>query len=400
MDQGPRKLLFVSTLYHPHAIGGAEATVRMLAEETVRRGGEAVVATLSPEPRYWRGDVNGVRVHYLPLANLFFLHGRTERGRLGRSLWHLLDAWNPVMAGRLGAVLDAERPDLVNAHNLQGFSVAAWEAVARRRLPLVQTLHDYYLACANSAMFRCGRNCAHPCAACRVLGYPRRRLSSRPRVVTSVSRRLFERIREAGVFADTADVRVIPNANAREAPERTRHSGRPLHLGFLGRLEPVKGLEVLLETAARLPAGSVAVTIGGSGRPIYEAELMRRFAGPGVEFRGWVDPDDFLDRIDALVVPSLWEEPLSRVSHEALGHGVPVIASRTGGIPEVVRDGATGFLFPPGDGAALEAILRRLVNQPPDWRALARRCREQAARFRLETIFAAYQEAWTAAWRS
>jgi len=67
-----RKVLFVSTLYYPHNIGGAEATVRMLAETLVAQGCQAVVVTLVPDGRESVSEVAGVRVYYLPLANLFF----------------------------------------------------------------------------------------------------------------------------------------------------------------------------------------------------------------------------------------------------------------------------------------------------------------------------------------
>lgn len=399
-DDAPRKVLYVNTLYHPHNVGGAEATVRMLAEDHVRRGGEAVVVTLSPTGRADTEEIAGVRVRRLPLANLFFLHDGVRRAPVWRRLWHAVDAWNPVMADRLGRVLDAEAPDLVHAHNLQGFSVSAWEAVALRRRPLVQTLHDYYTACSNSAMFREGRNCAVPCVACRLLGAARWRLSDRPHVVTAVSRRLLDRVRAAGVFSRVADTRVIPNANApgtarpEDADDRP---GRPLRLGFLGRLEPVKGVELLCEAFRRLPPGAATLTIGGTGAEAYVSGLRRRYDGSGIRFAGWVDPDVFLPGLDALVVPSLWEEPLSRVSHEALEHGVPVIGARTGGIPEVVRDGDTGRLFCPGDSDDLEGALRSLLDSGRDWRGLSRRCRNQAARFRLDAIHAAYRDAYGAA---
>lgn len=396
----PARILFVSSLYHPHNVGGAEATVRMLAEEAVARGMEAVVVTLAPDGTGATAVVGGVRVHYLPLANLFFLHGRPSPPGWARPAWHALDAWNPVMARRLGHVLDAERPDVVNTHNIQGFSVAAWGAVARRGIPLVQTLHDYYTGCVNSSMYRGGGNCARPCAACRVLGTPRRWLSDRPAVVTTVSRRLYDRIRAAGVYAGVDDVRVIVNANdPADAPPPAARPGptRPLRLGFLGRLERVKGIEVLFDALRGIAPGAVTVVVGGRGDPAYEDSLRQRSAGLPVEFRGWVEPSAFIDGIDALVVPSIWEEPLSRVSHEAMGRGVPVIGSRIGGIPEIVRDGETGFLFPVGDGAALARVIRRLIDDPPDWPALSERCRRHGAAFRLSAVFDQYRAAWTAA---
>lgn len=393
------KILFVSTLYAPNNVGGAEATVRLLAEELVARGHEAVVVSLAPDGRRAEAEIAGVRSIYLPLANVYFPHRPHRRGWL-KPLWHLLDAYNPVMARRLGQVLDVERPDVVNVHNAQGFSVAAWNAVARRGIPIVQTLHDYYTGCANSSMFRHGHVCARPCTGCRVLGVARRHLSNRPAVVTTVSRRTFDLIRQAGVYRTVSDVRVIQNCildGHRRADGPHPTAGSPLRLGFIGRLEPLKGLDMMLDAVGHFESRQVQVLVGGRGDAAYEDALRRRYAGPQVEFRGWVDPNAFFAEIDMLVVPSLWEEPLPRVCHEAMAHGVPIIASRLGGLPEIVREHETGFLFRGGDTADLVHVLRRILQAPPDWDALSANSRRHAEGFRMERIFDRYWSAWMAA---
>lgn len=168
-------------------------------------------------------------------------------------------------------------------------------------------------------------------------------------------------------------------------------------LGFLGRLEPIKGLNVLLEATGRIGSDRVRVRVGGAGAPDYEAALKARFAGPGVEFIGHVVPAKFLAGVDALVVPSLCEDALPRVAHEAIGLGVPVIGAAIGGIPEIIRDGVTGFLVPPGDSATLERLVRRLLDAPPDWTAMSVACAMEGERFTFERIFAAYRSAWIAA---
>lgn len=62
-----------------------------------------------------------------------------------RLAWHVREVWNPVAARRIGKIMDAEMPDVVNTHNVCGFSLAAWREVKRRKARLVHTLHDYYL---------------------------------------------------------------------------------------------------------------------------------------------------------------------------------------------------------------------------------------------------------------
>lgn len=397
------KVLFVTTRYYPHAVGGAEATVKLLAEGIVRTGDAAVVVTLAPDGRHTERMVKGVRVHYLPLFNVFFPHGPKRQPVWRRTLWQMMDAYNPVMARRLCAVVDREAPDLVNLHNLMGFSCAVWPRLARRRLPVVQTLHDHYTACANSVMYRNGRNCATRCRSCQVLCAPRVRLSRKIDAVTSVSARLLQRLGSSGVFRTAADVRVIHNCNAdpiRTAAREPPDPSRPLRLGLLGRLEPIKGVEILLEAVERIGPGRVQLRLGGTGQPDYEDRLKARFAGPGIDFLGRVPAAEFFGAIDLLVVPSLVEEALGRVVHEAFGAGVPVIGVSIGGIPEMIREGETGFLVPPGDAPALERILTRLIETPPDWPAMSAACLVEAERFTFDRIFGEYRAAWDAARRS
>ena len=80
-----------------------------------------------------------------------------------------------------------------------------------------------------------------------------------------------------------------------------------------------------------------------------------------------------------------------------MAHGVPIIASRTGGLPEIVQDGETGFLFDVGDRDDLERVLRRFVGGDPGWTGLSDNSRRNAVGFRLDRIFEQYWSAWTAA---
>ncbi|HEY5807684.1 MAG TPA: glycosyltransferase, partial [Povalibacter sp.] len=157
------KVAFVSTLYAPNEKGGAERTVRILAETLVARGHEAVAISLAPDGVARTGEVNGVKTYYVPLANLFWKQSEQSRGRLGRMAWHFIDAWNPLMARRVRRILREERPDLVQTGNLQGFSVSLWRVVRRLNIPLVQMLHDYYLGCPKCTMTNGGNNCAVQC---------------------------------------------------------------------------------------------------------------------------------------------------------------------------------------------------------------------------------------------
>jgi glycosyltransferase involved in cell wall biosynthesis len=387
------KVVFVSTLYHPHAIGGAEVTVRLLAEGLVRAGHRATVVSLSPDGRSWDGEVEGVRTHYLGLANLYWPFDPAPRRDFVKLAWHLIDGYNPVMGRRVARLLAAERPDVVHVHNLLGFSAAVWRAAERLGLPVVQTLHDYYLGCPRGTMYRDGRNCARQCGSCRLLTRTRRALSGLPRAVTGVSRRMLERLESTGLFATVPRRAVIQGCNfdAPAAGRPPRQAG-PLRLGYFGRVEPIKGVELLLDAMAGLPADRFRLRIGGRGPAAFLERLRVHPGAASAEFLGFVKPAEFFAGIDYLVVPSLWEDPLPRVVHEAFSFGVPVVGAAVGGIPEMIDAGRTGFLFPAGDTAALGATLAGLPEDDQRLDGLSAACLLRARDFAFAHVFALYRE--------
>ena len=145
-----------------------------------------------------------------------------------------------------------------------------------------------------------------------------------------------------------------------------------LRLGFLGSLMVSKAPHLLLESIKDLPQGAVSVDLYGAitayhGDDSYRAALEPLLDQPGVRLHGPIAHDAIasaLASIDVLVVPSIWPENSPLVIHEAFLAGVPVVASRTGGIPELVTDGRNGLLFNAGDATDLGRALNRLLAEP------------------------------------
>jgi glycosyltransferase involved in cell wall biosynthesis len=138
----------------------------------------------------------------------------------------------------------------------------------------------------------------------------------------------------------------------------------------LGRISSWKGQSVLLRAVARVP-DAVAVVAGDAwpGQEHHEAALRRLAAdlgiGERVRFVGFVaDPRPLYGGADVVVVPSTRPDPLPNAALEAAAAGCCVVASRHGGLPEIIRDGETGVLVAPDDPPALAAALRRLAIDP------------------------------------
>jgi len=385
------KILYVSALYTPNFVGGAERVAQSLAEGSLKAGHQTVVVTGAPQKGVRVERVNGVKVYYVGIKNLYWPHRGSKNPGVLKPLWHGLDTYNALMARELDRILDLERPDLVNTHTIEGFSTLAWRPVKRRGLPLVHTLHEYYLLCPKHTMYRNGRNCQRQCVQCLPYAMPRKRHSNQVDAVVGVSRFLLERHLSFGYFAATPDRRVIYNSYRAEAdvpPVDTQ--SLPIRFGYLGRLDPTKGLETLLQSVAQLSRGTWSLDIGGRGQAAYEDYLRTRYEMPGVRFSGYVRPEVFFPEIDVLVVPSVWHEPSPRVISEAYAYGVPVIGSRRGGIPELIEEDSTGSLFDPDSPDELMQKMQRYVAEPAILRDMRSACLRRAESLLPEKIVEQY----------
>jgi glycosyltransferase involved in cell wall biosynthesis len=178
-------------------------------------------------------------------------------------------------------------------------------------------------------------------------------------------------------------------------PEQTDYDGnRPLRLLMLGRINRIKGQEVLIRAVQLLPMDvreRLDVRIIGSAFEDKEAEraisklVLDAALEKTIKIDGFVNDTMPLYRwADIVVVPSKLPEPLGRVAIEAMSFGRPVIASEIGGLPEVVKDQVTGWLIPPGDPTILAGALRWINERPQSWREFG-----TAGRRRYEELFSA-----------
>jgi glycosyltransferase involved in cell wall biosynthesis len=157
----------------------------------------------------------------------------------------------------------------------------------------------------------------------------------------------------------------------------------PWRIGLLGRIAPEKGQLEFLEAARLLPP-DYRYTICGAplfSNPVaieYFERVRRAADGLPVEITGWQeDVYSVLSKLDLLVVPSAPGEATPRVIMEAYAAGVPVVASDSGGIPEILSDGETGFLAPTGDPARLAANIRELLSRPALLKQVAENARQR-----------------------
>jgi glycosyltransferase involved in cell wall biosynthesis len=151
-----------------------------------------------------------------------------------------------------------------------------------------------------------------------------------------------------------------------------------LRFGYIGTLQPAKGVDILVRAFHRLDDDQVELRLHGGGKPDDPfVDRLTRVQDPRIHFLGRYDNlrlPELLARVDVVVIPSIWHETFSLVAREALLAGLPVIASAVGALPEVIVDNVNGLLVPPSDEDALHEAMARLVDD----RALLARLKPSA----------------------
>jgi glycosyltransferase involved in cell wall biosynthesis len=384
------KVLIANTLYYPEIVGGAEISTQILAEGLAACGVDVLVvcATGTGVDRVER--INGVTVHYLRLANVYWPHAARKPSRVMRAIWHTLDVHNVLMTRKLEKIILRERPDVVSTSNLSCLSTGIWRLAAEAGARIVHTTRDYYLICPTVRMFSDNKSCERQCRICAVYAQPKKTESARVDMVIGVSRFVLKRHLELGFFPRAASAVIgdcyMPAASreAREvwvgglsdttASSQMRIGGvravstgtPPVHLGILGRISQEKGIELVLEQLLKAPGLNWRLSIGGTGNPAYVDGLKARYGNARIDFQGYVDPRVFFSGIDILLVPSKWQEPFGRVTVEAYAHGIPVVGAQCGGIPEVIEPNSALLFDPQRPETLLERIAaaQRLLRDP------------------------------------
>ena len=206
--------------------------------------------------------------------------------------------------------------------------------------------------------------------------------------VICVSARVRDLLVEAGLPVQHAriihggtDIERFPDVRKRD------YASGHLKLLYAGQLVRHKGVHTAIEAMARLvnqrKINQITLTLLGSGHPDYEAFLRNLIEREGLQdfitFHTPVSKDEMpaiLQQFDVLIFPSIYEEPLARMTQEAMASGVVVVGTMTGGTQEILKDGETGLTFAPEDAEGLARQVNRLIIDPDLYCRLAQAGRQ------------------------
>lgn len=382
------KLLYINTLYSPFKVGGAEKSVQMLAESMVRKGHEVFVLSLSNKKRNSK-LLNGVRIHYLELKNVYWPFSNPKNPILLKPLWHTIDIRNFLMFNEVKGLINSINPDLIHTNNLLGFSSEIWKFSEKYHIPIVHTLRDYYLICPYTKMYRDGQICETPCTRCKAFNYFKKHVSCNVDVIVGISNFILKTHLSNGFFTGSNETHVIGNpVNYPKYLDSKSNMGNKIVFGYLGRLDESKGIEKLLEEILDFHNQElVSLEIAGQGEKEYVEKLKYEYSRNNINFLGYVNAEKFYKRIHYLIVPSLWNEPFGRVIIEANANGVPVIGSDRGAIPELINNNQNGYIFNPEVKGSLSKIISEVISRKMDnYEKLVQTSRDKALYFTSDNI--------------
>jgi glycosyltransferase involved in cell wall biosynthesis len=322
----------------------------------------------------------------------------------------MIDTWNPHVYRTVKSILRREQPDVVHIMKLRGLSPSLWSAaVAAGCRPLIQTCHDYEIMSPDGILVsrvgqwaREGKWILWPYQALRA------NLSRHVDVATSPSHYTLTTLTERGFFPQAAHI-VVPSSHGyslaqlaayqAESSVRRRPALRgQFRLLYLGRLEKSKGVDLLCTVVDRVAHKRPNLRLDIVGWGDLESQLQQAYGDhPNICLHGSVfgkEKESLIANADILVVPSVWSEVYGLVITEAYVFGKPVIASRAGGMPELVREGETGFLVEPGDVAALQQVIEHVYENRHFVSEMEEACFAAARQYSFEKQTEQYLEAY------
>ncbi len=347
-----------------------------------------------------------------------------------RGLWGALKgglsvAWNPFSLRNIEAVIKRESPDIMHVHNFFPLiSPSIFHAIKDFDTAAVFTLHNYRIFCAAAIPMRKNAICTECLDSRSVMSALKYGCYRNGKAATMPLAAMIALHRTLGTWAKHVDAFIALTAFQRqtlanaglpgeriyvkphfypEAPNPAPWTERENKAVFIGRIGEEKGVDVLLDAWKLLgPAAPKLEIIGdGPSKDCLSGLITGTFLEDKITFTGqlpFIETQRRLGAAKALVLPSRCFEGFPMVIREAFALGVPVIASRIGSIPDIVRDTVNGTLSEPGNAESLGQIIGKVFNDPDALQAMSAAARLEfedryTAETNLETLIGIYEKA-------
>lgn len=336
------KILIVNTFYYPNMQGGAEQSVKLLAENLTKKGHEvAIYCADSQNGERTVENIQGIMVYRCTAGNfnLFkYSYQKNCVNAVEKVMQKLRCYYNPACVRDFLDICEKFCPDVIHTNTLYGIPFSIWKAASQKQIPVVHTIRDTAIL----SPVQYGHK-VNPL----VLKFYRKyicRISSYVDAVTAPSAYTLNTSLAVGAFRKAAVKQCIFNSVAIDydllhhmVDQRKKRGSERIKFLYAGRLIYLKGIRQMLEAFSRVKKQDIELHICGTGEMIsYVQERVKQ--DPRIVYYGKLNSEDLAlqyQECDVLLFPSVWPEPFGRVFIEGNMYGMPVIAGDCGGIPEI-----------------------------------------------------------------
>jgi len=364
------KILVLSNLYPPFLRGGAEYLTQQLAEELSRQGHQVNVLTTAPYGSgcWWRPkktEENGVTVYRFSPWNFYYYLNAAAKPVALRLLWQLVNLWSPRVKAAVRNLINEFKPDLVISANLMGLGFGAVAAVKQSGCRHYHILHDVQLLHPSGLFYWDKRRDSW---LARGYQFFTRRLFNGVTAAVAPSAWLMHEYERRGFFLKSFKVVLTNPVTFENLFFNSYNFSAVKELLYAGQAEEHKGVFWLikeLKNWSRTDWVLKLVLVGDkAGRRRIEKMIGQDKRFVLLPPLSQSKSDDSLAQAYLTIVPSLCYENSPTVIIKSLACGTPVLASRLGGIPELVKDKVNGWLFNAHDGDDLRAKLDWCLDRP------------------------------------
>jgi glycosyltransferase involved in cell wall biosynthesis len=369
------RICLINNLYKPFSRGGADRITSLIADELIMAGHNVFIITTRPYfSKHKLTDKTTEKIYYLP--SLF--NNLQKIPLFLRFFWHIYNALDVRICWRIKKIISREKADLIIANNLMGLSQLLPLLSSRIGIPYVQILHDIQLLHPSGLMFYGEENKLSSWSAFLWQKF-NRYLCSKVNLVITPSQWLLDTYKQYGFFVKQPSL-VLPNPQAPiiseqdKAPlenssiqnnnDKLNNTSQPKTIDFLyvGEISYHKGVPFLIEVFLKNKL-KVNLTLIGEGQSF--TKLKKQCLGyNNINFLGWKKNQavkELMKQARCLILPSLCYENSPTVIYEAASNELPIIASRIGGIPELIQK-TGGLLFTPGSEKELLSLINHCYN--------------------------------------
>ncbi len=359
------RILIVNTFYYPNMKGGAEQSVKLLAENLVKHGHIVGVFCIdSQENELSVEDYNNVKVfrHTSGDFELYkFSYDKKNISKLQKIRQKLICYNNKKTIDEFEDLLLKFKPDVVHTNSTYGMSYHIWKTAYKKGIPVVHTIRDTgivspvtYGHSVNSIVLKLHRTYV-------------KKYSSYVSAVTAPSTYTLSTSLVNNNFRNATVKECIFNSVVvdKEAllttlERRKKWDSDIIKFMFAGRLVEIKGVKHMLEAFDTLVDYNVELHICGDGELLDYVE-KKASKNRRIIIHGKLANNELAkvyDECDVMIVPSIWPEPFGRVLIEGNIHGLPVIASNCGGMPEIIANTNAGIIYKSGDIVELSNCMK------------------------------------------